>query len=86
MYQKYADALGWKVALVSESLAESGGYKECILQITGDRCVQTILCTPSRVRIGSSIGVERSLAATRRASYKSWATGVCRPYIVHLAG
>jgi len=43
MYQKYADALGWKVALVSESLAESGGYKECILQITGDRCVHTIV-------------------------------------------
>ena len=37
MYQKYADTQGWKVALVNESSAEAGGYKECILQITGDK-------------------------------------------------
>lgn len=37
MYQKYADVQGWKVALVSESQAEGGGYKECILQITGEK-------------------------------------------------
>lgn len=37
MYQKYADTQGWKVALVSESEAESGGYRECILQITGEK-------------------------------------------------
>lgn len=37
MYQKYADTQGWKVSLVSESVAESGGYKECILQITGEK-------------------------------------------------
>lgn len=37
MYQKYADTQGWKVSLMSESTAEAGGYKECILQITGDR-------------------------------------------------
>lgn len=29
---------GWKVSLMSESSAEAGGYKECVLQITGDRC------------------------------------------------
>ena len=28
----------WKVSLMSESSAESGGYKECVLQIVGDRC------------------------------------------------
>lgn len=28
---------GWRVSLLSESLAESGGYKECILEIKGDR-------------------------------------------------
>ncbi len=38
MYSKYADTQGWKVSPLSESVAESGGYKECILQITGDRC------------------------------------------------
>ncbi|PSC70498.1 Peptide chain release factor 1 [Micractinium conductrix] len=37
MYQKYADIQGWKVSLMSESTAEAGGYKECVLQITGDR-------------------------------------------------
>ena len=30
---------GWKVQLMSESVAEAGGYKECILQIIGDRWV-----------------------------------------------
>jgi len=37
MYQKYSDSQGWKTSLMSESTAEAGGYKECILQITGDR-------------------------------------------------
>lgn len=37
MYQRYADSQGWRVSLMSESGAEAGGYKECILQITGDR-------------------------------------------------
>jgi peptide chain release factor 1 len=37
MYQKYADTQGWKVALVSESEAEGGGFRECILQITGEK-------------------------------------------------
>jgi peptide chain release factor 1 len=37
MYQKYADTQGWKVSLVSESDAEGGGYRECILQITGEK-------------------------------------------------
>lgn len=37
MYQRYADGQGWRTALISESSAESGGYKECILQVTGDR-------------------------------------------------
>lgn len=30
---------GWRVSLMSESVAEAGGYKECVLQITGDRQV-----------------------------------------------
>ena len=28
---------GWKVGLMSESVAEAGGYKECVLEIKGDR-------------------------------------------------
>ncbi|KAK9810519.1 hypothetical protein WJX72_012069 [[Myrmecia] bisecta] len=35
MYQKYADTQGWKVTRLSESPAESGGYRECIVQISG---------------------------------------------------
>ncbi len=37
LYQKYADGQGWRVERMSESVAESGGYKECVLQITGEK-------------------------------------------------
>ncbi|MEA5594873.1 peptide chain release factor 1 [Rivularia sp. UHCC 0363] len=37
MYSRYADTQGWKVKLVSESLAEMGGFKEAVLEIKGDR-------------------------------------------------
>ena len=33
MYQMYATTQGWKVSMVSESAAEKGGYRECILQV-----------------------------------------------------
>lgn len=36
MYSRYADVQGWRVKLVSESLAEMGGFKEAILEIQGD--------------------------------------------------
>jgi peptide chain release factor 1 len=36
MYSRYADSQGWKVKLVSESVAEMGGFKEAILEIQGD--------------------------------------------------
>jgi len=36
MYSRYADTQGWKVKLVSESLAEMGGFKEAVLEIKGD--------------------------------------------------
>ncbi len=37
MYSRYATTQGWKVALVSESLSEAGGFKEVILEVQGDR-------------------------------------------------
>ncbi|MCW6035144.1 peptide chain release factor 1 [Spirulina subsalsa FACHB-351] len=37
MYSRYAESQKWKVALVSESLAEMGGFKEVVLEIQGDR-------------------------------------------------
>lgn len=37
MYSRYADTQGWKVKLVSESLAEMGGFKEVVLEIQGDQ-------------------------------------------------
>ncbi|PZV16043.1 MAG: peptide chain release factor 1 [Leptolyngbya sp.] len=37
MYSKYAEGQGWRVKLVSESLADMGGFKEIILEIQGDR-------------------------------------------------
>lgn len=36
MYSRYADTQGWKVKLLSESLAEMGGSKEAVLEIKGD--------------------------------------------------
>lgn len=36
MYLKYADAKGWKVAVIDENEGTSGGYKEVILEIVGD--------------------------------------------------
>ena len=36
MYSRYAETINWKVKLLSESLAEMGGFKEAILEITGE--------------------------------------------------
>lgn len=37
MYSRYAETVNWNVKLLSESPAEMGGFKEAILEITGDR-------------------------------------------------
>ncbi|MBW4621572.1 MAG: peptide chain release factor 1 [Cyanosarcina radialis HA8281-LM2] len=37
MYSRYAESQHWKVKLVSESLAEMGGFKEAVLEIQGER-------------------------------------------------
>ncbi|NES96015.1 MAG: peptide chain release factor 1 [Desertifilum sp. SIO1I2] len=37
MYSRYAETQGWQVSLVSESLADMGGFKEAILEIKGDQ-------------------------------------------------
>jgi peptide chain release factor 1 len=37
MYSKYAESKGWRVKLVSESLADMGGFKEAIIEMQGDR-------------------------------------------------
>ncbi|BAZ45054.1 peptide chain release factor 1 [Chondrocystis sp. NIES-4102] len=36
MYSRYAEDQNWKVSLLSESPADMGGFKEAILEITGD--------------------------------------------------
>ncbi|OZI31832.1 peptide chain release factor 1 [Bordetella genomosp. 10] len=36
MYTRYAERMGWKVELMSESASELGGYKEVIVRIDGD--------------------------------------------------
>jgi hypothetical protein len=35
IYKKYAEDQGWKLSHVSESHSESGGYRTCVLQVTG---------------------------------------------------
>ena len=37
MFSRYAEQQNWKVRLVSESLADMGGFKEAILEIQGDQ-------------------------------------------------
>ncbi len=37
MYSRYADANGWKVELMSASESDSGGFKEVIAMVSGDR-------------------------------------------------
>ena len=37
MYSRYAESQNWVVKLVSESLADMGGFKEAILEIKGDQ-------------------------------------------------
>ena len=37
MYSRYAETHPWKVKLISESLAEMGGFKEAILEIQGEQ-------------------------------------------------
>lgn len=37
MYTRYAEVKGWKVEVMSESPSDSGGYKEIICLISGDR-------------------------------------------------
>jgi peptide chain release factor 1 len=36
LYTRYAETQGWKVKLLSESLADLGGFKEAIIEIQGD--------------------------------------------------
>ena len=36
MYSRYAESQNWKVFLLSESPADMGGFKEAILEVTGD--------------------------------------------------
>ncbi|MBE7381860.1 MAG: peptide chain release factor 1 [Leptolyngbya sp. SIO1E4] len=36
MYSRYAESQHWRVSLVSESRADSGGFKEAVLEIKGD--------------------------------------------------
>nr|WP_174269603.1 peptide chain release factor 1 [Sphingobium chlorophenolicum] len=35
MYQRYADAQGWKMELISANASEVGGYKEVVASVTG---------------------------------------------------
>ncbi|AFY95649.1 peptide chain release factor 1 [Chamaesiphon minutus] len=37
MYSRYAETQHWKVKLVSETLAEMGGFKEAVLEIQGEQ-------------------------------------------------
>jgi peptide chain release factor 1 len=36
MYLRFAERRGWRVELMSESLSDLGGYRECVMRIEGD--------------------------------------------------
>jgi peptide chain release factor 1 len=42
MYMRYAESKGWKVAVISENEGTKGGYKEIILEVTGDNVYGTL--------------------------------------------
>jgi peptide chain release factor 1 len=42
MYKRYCDGKGWKVDVVSESEGTAGGYKEVILEVSGDNVYGTL--------------------------------------------
>ena len=42
MYARYAESLGWRVAVISDSPGDHGGYKEIVCQISGDRVYATL--------------------------------------------
>ena len=66
MYVRYAEKMGWKVEIMSESPSDTGGYKEIIANIAGDRVysrlkfesgthrVQRVPATESQGRIHTS--------------------------------
>ena len=37
MYCRYAEKMGWKVEIMSQSESDNGGYKEVIALISGDK-------------------------------------------------
>ncbi|MBN2493574.1 MAG: peptide chain release factor 1 [Deltaproteobacteria bacterium] len=42
MYSRYAEQRGWKVELMSESLASAGGFKEVVALLSGERVYSTM--------------------------------------------
>jgi peptide chain release factor 1 len=42
MYIRYCESKGWKVTVISESEGTKGGYKEAILEVTGDNVYGTL--------------------------------------------
>lgn len=66
MYVRYAEKMGWKVEIMSESPSDTGGYKEIIASIAGERVysrlkyesgthrVQRVPATESQGRIHTS--------------------------------
>ncbi len=73
MYTRYAERLGWRTEIVSESLGEVGGFKEVVIRVVGDGAygklkfesgghrVQRVPATESQGRIHTSACTVASL-------------------------
>jgi len=47
IYRKYAENIGWKVSTVEETRGTDGGYKTCVMQITGQFVYSKVCITHS---------------------------------------
>lgn len=74
MYSRYAKSQGWQVSLVSESLAEMGGFKEAILEIKGDRVY-------SKLKFESGVHRVQRVPVTEAVEFTSTATVAVMPEV-----
>lgn len=66
LYMKYAEKANWRAAIISATEADAGGYKECVMEVTGERVysklkyeagvhrVQRVPATESQGRVHTS--------------------------------
>lgn len=44
MYMRFAEDRGWRTSVISESVADAGGFKECVMEVKGEKVNPVKLC------------------------------------------